>query len=117
MKKKGYSMAVSAVKSAALALAGAALVTGAWAQQAYFSGPSMVRLQQAATFKGKGFAPNQAFNVAQESPAGTSVAGVVSAADGALSYTLVPVVAGAYTLRVTDNAGQTLAKATLAVLP
>lgn len=115
MKKKGYSMA--AVKSVALAFAGAALVTGAWAQQAYFSGPSMTRLQQAATFKGKGFAPNQAFNVAQESPAGTSVAGVVSGADGALSYTLVPGVAGAYTLRVTDNAGQTLAKATVAVLP
>lgn len=108
----------ASVRLVCAAVGGAVLAVSAWAQQVYLSGPSLARLQQPATYSGKNFSPNAALNVVVQDPGnGSAVFSAVSGADGSLQYTLVPTLAGAYTLSVQDAAGKTLATAVVAVLP
>lgn len=105
-------------RAAGLVLVGALVAGAALAADPYFSGPSMTKPSAATTFSGKGFAPNAALTVMVKAPDGSSAGySAVAAADGAFSYTLTPVMRGAYTITVTDSSGKALASATVAAMP
>lgn len=106
------------VLSVAVGLTGCTLAASAWADRPSFSGPSMTRPSSPTAFSGQGFVPNSAVTVMVKSPSGAAAGyGAVTAANGSLSYTLVPTQQGAYTVSVTNSSGQVLATAVVAVLP
>lgn len=91
------------------ALMAAPLTSGAQANKPSFAGPSTARAAQAATFNGSGFAPNSAVSVSVTAAGGAEAHfGAVVRADGSLSHTLVPSVAGPHTLKVLDSSGKVL---------
>ncbi len=82
------------------------------------SGPSTARVAHAATFSGSGFAPNSAVSISVAASAGGEAHfSAVAAADGRLSYNLIPTVAGMYTLKVLDTSGKVLATAHVRTTP
>ena len=98
---------------AAVALASLAAASSAVAADPYFSGPSITRLATPALFSGRGFTPNLAVTVVISTPQNgyTASYGAVVGPDGALTYEIVPAVAGPYVVTVTDSGGRPLTKA------
>ena len=109
---------VSQLKSASALATGLLFCTLAVAAQPFFSGPSVTKVAAETSFSGKGFVPNSSVTVMVKDPKGqaSGYSGVV-AADGSLSYRIVPQNSGAYTLTVTDSSGKALVSAVFAALP
>jgi hypothetical protein len=109
------SLRLRVVGVAAVSAVAAGLV---WAQTASFSGPSITRVAEPATFNGGALPPNAALTVFVTAPGGsTSGFGVVSSAAGSLQYDFSANQLGTYTLTLTDSGGRALASAIIAVLP
>ena len=119
MRRNGSPLNSSRVARTLLVIAlGSLTAVAAWAQSAYFSGPSISKVSAPAKFSGKGFAPNTSVMVMVKAPGGTeSGYSAVTGADGAFSYQLVPNQTGPYSIKVADSGGRPLATAALAVLP
>lgn len=103
------------VKTASIAVGGCVLAavlgaTGA-AHAASLSGPSLAPAAQEATFTGTGYAPNGMVAVVVLRPDGLqSRSDLLVAANGSLSYRMVPSMAGVHRITVLDRSGQTLAQ-------
>lgn len=99
----------------------AALATGLALAQTVapsFSGPSVTRTAESATFHGGALPPNSALTVFVTSPSGSvSGYGAVSGPSGAMQYIFSATTVGAYNLVLADSGGRTLATAVIAVLP
>lgn len=93
----------------AAGLAAAALAASAWAAAPYFSGPSLLKVAQPASFAGKGFEPNAALTIVITPPQGAAAShGAVAGPDGTLTHVVKPSVAGVHGLAVNDTGGRKL---------
>jgi hypothetical protein len=110
---------LGALSSRAAGIAAAALLAAglALAQAPSFSGPSIGKVSEAATFNGGALPANAALTIAISGPAGSSSVGTVATAEGTLRYVFSAAQAGAYTLSLQDSGGRTLATAAINVLP
>lgn len=103
----------------AFATAAASLAAGlALAQAPSFSGPSIARVSESATFRGGALPPNAALTVFVTAPGGATAGyGAVADSSGALQYVFAASETGTYTLALADSGGRTLASAVIAVMP
>ncbi len=100
-----------------LAVAGVLAASMAVANGPSFSGPSIAKLAEVATFHGGALPPNFAVTVTVSGPAGSASFGAVTDGAGAMRYQFSAAQTGMHTLTLQDSGGRALASASVNVLP